>query len=152
MRCEVTWRHSGRAADRSGTAWGFDTEGSLYLVEAKAHRAELTSTCQASPGSRALIDRSLASAKAAFGARPDAQWACGYYQYANRLAHLHFLRSRGVPAKLVFLYFTNDADMAGPATADEWRSGTAGVAKQLGLDSPRLEGMFNVYVDCRQLA
>jgi hypothetical protein len=31
-------------------------------------------------------------------AKPEADWLTGYYQYANRLAHLHFLRRHGIPA------------------------------------------------------
>jgi hypothetical protein len=31
-----------------------------------------------------------------------------YYQYANRLAHLHFLLQHDIPARLVFIYFCGD--------------------------------------------
>jgi hypothetical protein len=49
-----------------------------------------------------------------------AEWADHFYQLANRIAHLHFLRSEGVPAWLALVNFTGDADMGGPQTAEAW--------------------------------
>jgi len=64
----------------------------LILVEAKAHIHELFSTeCQAkSPTSRAKIRKALDRAQTALGAKPGLDWMLRFYQYANRLAHLHF--------------------------------------------------------------
>jgi hypothetical protein len=50
------------------------------------------------------------------------------------------------------VYFTNDKDMRGPATANDWKTGTRGVASHLGLCEAAPEGVFNVYVDCMRLA
>jgi hypothetical protein len=36
------------------------------------------------------------------------EWLRPYYQYANRLAHLHFLIEHRVRARLVFIYFCGD--------------------------------------------
>jgi hypothetical protein len=50
-------------------------------------------------------------------------WTGTYYQYANRLACLWFLRSSGIDARLVFVYFTGDRFPDAtpcPATRDEW--------------------------------
>ena len=48
----------------------------------------------------------LASAKEALGVPKDAPWDAPFYQYANRLAHLYFLRQlNGLDATLLFLYF-----------------------------------------------
>ncbi len=55
------------------------------------------------------------------GAKANADWLTDYYQYANRIAHLAFLRQHGVEAWLVFLYFTGDEDMGGPASKSEWQ-------------------------------
>jgi len=40
---------------------------------------------------------------------PARDWNQPYYQYANRLAFLHFMGTQGVAARLCFLYFTGDA-------------------------------------------
>jgi len=81
------------------------------LVEAKAHIDEAVDF-----GSRAKTDslkqicRALTCAKKAFGVIGDAPWDSPFYQYANRLAHLYFLRQlNGLDAYLLFLYFA-DAD------------------------------------------
>src|ERR1043166_10235182 len=79
----------------------------VFLLEAKAHVSEMDSNCHASAGSRVLIPQSISQAKTAYGANPDADWLTGYYQYANRLAHLHFLRRNRIRAWLGLIYFTN---------------------------------------------
>jgi hypothetical protein len=92
-----------------GPQWdAFGVSGdALLLVEAKAHVAELASTCTAeAPRSLALITRSLDATRRALGARADADCLTGYYQLANRIAHLRFLQNRGADARLVLLQFT----------------------------------------------
>jgi hypothetical protein len=127
------------------------SDGKVLLFEAKAHVNELGSVCKASPGSRAKIDRGLSQAREKYGARADADWATGYYQYANRLAHLYFLRKHEVDAHLVFLYFLNDAEMNGPRSRDEWATALHGVHKHLGLDGGAIDGVHSVYIDVSEL-
>jgi hypothetical protein len=102
----------------NGPQWdalGRTSDGRILLVEAKAHVGELASTCGAvSTSSRALIAHALNSTRAALGADPSSDWMAPYYQYANRLAHLQLLRTHGVDATLVFVYFTDDEDMPTP--------------------------------------
>lgn len=135
---------------RGGPEWdalGIGSKGTVLLVEAKAHLAELASTCQASPRSRSAISVSLEMAKAAFEATPEANWLEGYYQYANRLAHMHFFQQHDVPANLVFVYFTNDADMRGPRSEEEWKAGLAPVYRHLGLPASQLPRVIDVFID-----
>ena len=102
----------------NGPQWdalGRTSDGRVLLVEAKAHVGELASTCGAtSASSRERIARALSATRATFGADVRSDWMTGYYQYANRLAHLQFLRAQGVDATLVFVYFTGDEDMPEP--------------------------------------
>jgi hypothetical protein len=131
-----------------GPQWdGLAADGSkrVYLVEAKAHAAEMASTCQASTESRNTIVKACDGAKGLLGAPPSADWLTGYYQYANRLAHLGFLRSHGVDAWLVFLYFTGDADMGGPANKEEWKPHLDAAHRHLGLPS-RPEAVVDVFL------
>jgi hypothetical protein len=51
-----------------------------------------------------------------------AAWTHQFYQLANRLAHLRFLRGQGVPAWLVLVNFVGDADMGGPIHAETWHA------------------------------
>lgn len=110
-------------------------EGGVLLVEAKAHVAEAVSgPSGAGPESRGRIDAALREAAEALGATPKGDWNGPFYQYANRLAHLHFLRDRcGVDARLAFVDFVGDAEMGGPDTEAEWRAVTTVIETALGL-------------------
>jgi hypothetical protein len=133
-------------------ALGLTSEGRPVLVEAKAHLAELTSNCQASGASLAMIHAALQATKEAIGAQSGSDWLTKYYQYANRLAHLHFLQSRSnTDALLLFLYFTNDDEMRGPKTADEWKVGLQDAYAHLALP-PWIAGLADTFVDVRLLA
>jgi hypothetical protein len=80
------------------------------LVEAKAHVEELQSSCSASKnGGLDMIRKALDATIKANGFAADVEdWLSPYYQYANRLAHLHFLLQHRVSARLVFIYFCGD--------------------------------------------
>lgn len=123
------WPNRGPQWDALAT----EESGRVYLFEAKAHAAELASSCQAGLASRQKIQKACAAAKQVLGADASSDWLAGYYQYANRLAHLGFLREHGVEAWLVFLYFTEDFEMAGPASHAEWRPFIEAAHRHLGL-------------------
>lgn len=136
---------------RGGPQWdalGRSSDNGAVLIEAKSHVDELASSCDAEEHSRSLIERSLNVAKAAFGASKSADWLNGFYQYANRLAHLHFLQQQRVPARLVFVYFIGDAEMRGPRSAAEWRDFLNSVHAALGFgDGHTIPGVCNIFVD-----
>lgn len=105
-------------------ALGVSDRGDVLLVEAKAHVNEMCSPgTGASEASRDKISASLAACADKLGAKPNrAQWTDFFYQLANRLAHLQFLRDNGVPAYLVLVNFLNDADMKGPTSPEAWEA------------------------------
>ncbi len=108
---------------RKGPVWdGLAVAGdTVFLIEAKAHLSEFfTPATSASNKSRALIKKSLAKVSNELGAIPRASWSEVFYQYSNRLAHLWFLRSNGVNAKMVFVSFVGDNEMHGPENELEW--------------------------------
>lgn len=78
-----------------------------FIVEAKAHIQEIISSSQAkSPKSISLIKKSLNVTQKYLNLKPDIDLTKGFYQYANRLAHLYFLRVLyDIPAYLIFVYF-----------------------------------------------
>ena len=101
-------------------ALGLTRNGSV-LVEAKAHLDEMLSpACMAGPQSRARISKAFGETRAAIGAVGGADWTVCFYQLANRLAHLHFLRRNHVNAHLLLVGFVGDEEMNGPRHAAEW--------------------------------
>ncbi len=110
-----------------------DGSGGVFLFEAKAHPAEMSSSCKAGAASKDIITSSMQAAKKSFVVSPEADWLESYYQYANRLAHLYFLQEHGVDVRMVFLYFLGDEEMHGPRSESEWRSHITSAHAHLGL-------------------
>lgn len=123
------WDAVARLRTAGGEEW--------LLVEAKAHLGELASACAADAerGGRRRIAELMARVREALGAAPDRDWLNGYYQMANRLAVLHVLGAAGVPARLLFIYFTGDTNPHGvcPADAAGWADALAAQDRHLGL-------------------
>lgn len=107
------------------------------LVEAKANLQEVRSNCGAEEhGGLPKIRGRLRETQLAVGLKPERDWTKGHYQYANRLALLHFLRSQAVPARLVFIYFCGDYgdDRRNcPRSRDGWKPTLAAMKEHLGL-------------------
>jgi len=117
----------------------------VILVEAKSHIAEIFgSGCQATPRSRLKIESAISQVQSWYAVSTGENWLGPLYQFANRIAHLFFLRERlGTPTWLVNLYFTGDP--IGPADRAEWEIAVAGVKTQLGLTS-LVPGMVEVFL------
>jgi hypothetical protein len=80
--------------------------GSVILVEAKAHIGELFSTCLAqAPESLKKIHAALDETAEYLRVKRLAPWTHFFYQLANRIAHVYFLRNNGVDAYLVLIIF-----------------------------------------------
>lgn len=129
---------------KSGPRWdglAKTNSGKLILVEAKAYIEEgVAFRSKAGPSSRLKIQEALASAKKAFRAADDAPWEAPFYQYANRLAHLYFMRERnGLDAHLLFLYFADAPDVDDPCTVEQWQGAERLAKKCLGLGRHRFE-------------
>ena len=105
------------------------------LVEAKAHILELNSSpTRASGKSLQQIRRSLNEVKAYLGSACPHNWSSLLYQYANRLAHLYFLRElNAIDAYLVFVYFISAPDVPKPVSVCEWRAATHVIKEVLGI-------------------
>jgi len=142
---------------RGGPVWdglGKSSRGDVLLVEAKSHASELVSSCQAKPPALDSIRGSLEETATFHGADSPANWLEGYYQYANRLAHLYLMRHlNGIPAWLVFVYFVNDHEMKGPKSEDEWHSTIEMMHAHLGITAERLRPyVVDVFLDVAKLA
>ena len=115
----------------------------LILVEAKANVPELVSFCGAKDKeSLRTISASLAETQGWLNCRePRVDWKCGFYKYANRLAHLYFLREKAQKegSYLVFLYFVEDSSHI-RTSRDAWNSALKLQKKLMGLSAASLAG------------
>jgi hypothetical protein len=141
------WPNQGPQWDALATT----EDGAAILVEAKAHVGELASSMAATaPASVDRIRSALAECAKALGISAGPAWTERFYQYANRLAHAHFLRAlNGLPVQLVFIYFIGDPDVAGPDTVQEWKQAVEAVQASLGLLGRMPTYVHDVYVHTR---
>lgn len=142
---------------RRGPVWDSIAviDDQFVLIEAKAHIGELISGGTKAQGeSLGLIDRSLERARKSLAPRSKVNWAQSpFFQYANRLAFLQFLREDNkIPAHVVFLYFTHDSVMGGPDSAEEWQGAIRLMEASLGLSSHKLTPFVHkIFLDSRGL-
>ena len=110
-------------------------ESGGLLVEAKANIPEIVSPGTGAEGERrALLEKSLAELKSYLVVDPNISWSGKFYQYANRLAHLYFLREvNHQDAYLAFVYFTGDSDVDGPISVAEWKAALTVAKGALGV-------------------
>jgi hypothetical protein len=123
---------------KSGPRWdglARTSSGKIILAEAKAYVEEAVDYhSDAGAASLERIHRALAEAKAAFRAREAANWQEPFYQYANRLAHLYFLRTLNqLDAYLLFVCFADAPDVPTPSAVQEWHGAVRVIEKALGL-------------------
>ena len=123
---------------KRGPQWdalGRTPEG-LVLVEAKAHLKEFfSSPSAASNTSRNQIQRAFVAVQSDLGVQTSVDWSEVFYQYANRLTFLWWLRRNGINAKLLFVSFLNDTELNGPTVAETWHAAFAAADYALGLPS-----------------
>lgn len=131
--------------------------GDVLLIEAKAHIPEIVSPrTRASEPARGRIVKSMREVQQAVSPKSVdwVDWTSTFYQYTNRIAHLHYLRhDNGVRAHLVNVYFINAADVAGPTSRTEWEGALKVVETYLGLGRTRLDKyMHKLFIDALPLA
>ena len=138
---------------KRGPQWdalGIAASGERVLVEAKANLPEILSSPLQStdPRSTRLIRKSLEETAHALRAKEGTDWSKKFYQYANRLAHAHFLKvHNGIPTQLVFLYFIGDADVDGPQSRREWEAAIAVLHEALGITGKVPKYVTDAFVD-----
>ena len=121
--------------------------GDIILVEAKAHIPELLSSpTGASEASRAMIEAALTETGTYLNAKPRAPWTQLFYQLANRLAHLHFLRRNECKAWLVLVNFIGDDEMEGPSSAAEWEAAYQVAWHALGVGKRHLLSKYIIHL------
>ncbi|MEO6079478.1 MAG: hypothetical protein ABIQ86_06855 [Steroidobacteraceae bacterium] len=119
----------------------------ILLVEGKSYPEEIFgSGCVATEPARSLISKSLEATRGWTGARVDADWLGPLYQFANRLAHVHFLRGAGHPTWLANVCFLNDRTTR-PTTLEEWQTRLQPLKRQLGFESGSVPHSVDVFLE-----
>jgi hypothetical protein len=161
LKCDLGLKHRPLADfwPAGGPMWDAlgKCSSEVLLVEAKAHIPEIVSPrTRATEPARGRIRKSMEEAQKALAPKSlgHVDWTGTFYQYANRVAHLHFLRDQNrIPAHLVNVYFVNATDVGGPSDVAEWKGALTVVKSYLGLGRHRMSKyMHDVFVDVRGLA
>jgi hypothetical protein len=127
------WPRGGPVWDALATVDGAGRDDVL-LVEGKSHVKELRSACKASEPALTMIRRRLEETREWVDASGELNpWLTQYYQLANRIAHLRFLRLHRVDAWLVLLSFSDDVDHVS-ATREELEASIKTAGDALGFD------------------
>lgn len=132
----------------------FSDKGPYILLEAKANISEVQSKCSASSEvSKELIKKSLGRTQDFLNCSSENDWMKDYYQYANRLAHLYFLKEQcGIDARMVFLYFVNDETHI-PTSQAKWNEAIDDQKMVMGLNEHNLQRYIaEVFVDIKDLS
>ncbi len=135
------------------------SSGRSLLIEAKANVPEFDSSPTGASGrSLTKIEEALEETRTFLRVTSATDWTSCFYQYANRLAHLYFLRElNGIDAALVFVYFTGDTTVPGrdPVPREGWEAAIGLATNHLGvrLSSPWIrENVADVFIDIRELS
>ena len=146
---------------RSGPRWDglARTSGRRrLLIEAKANIPEFDSSpTGASEESLRKIEGALEETRQSLGITSKTDWTKCFYQYANRLAHLYFLKEvNKVNATLVFVYFVGDTTVRGrePVSKEGWEAAIALATHHLGIgtNSPSIrDNVADVFIDIHHL-
>jgi hypothetical protein len=118
--------------------WSTDSDSGILLLEAKSYPEEARSSLMArSSVSAQLITDALTRTSEWLGQGdvPSA-WTMDFYQTANRVAHLYFLREMcGIDASLVFMLVVDDPTHRATSRR-QWDRAWRAMWKDMGLVGP----------------
>ena len=133
--------------------------GRRLLIEAKANIPEFDSSpTGASPKSRRKIEDALQKTRDFLRITSKTDWTKCFYQYANRLAHLYFLKEANkIDTALVFVYFVGDKTVCGrePVSKEGWEAAIGLAAHHLGIGPNRQwirDNVADVFIDVDDLS
>ncbi|MBA3016178.1 MAG: hypothetical protein KKD63_08145 [Proteobacteria bacterium] len=124
-----------------------------FIVEAKANIPEILSSCKAkSETSKKQIEKSVENTKHFLNVTPEKNWLTNFYQYANRIYHLYFLREVcGVNAYLIFIYFCNDSTHS-PTSHEQWEGALKLQKNLMSLNRHKLQQyVIDIFIDINEL-
>lgn len=121
----------------------------VLLIEAKNYPAEVRGPgCKASDKNEARqrIEKAFGQAKRDFDIPSTNDWMGSLYQYANRLAHVAFLRSNGVDAYMVNLCFYGELHRSRNTSEQAWRSAAVDIKKEIGFTGAAPTWLVDVFL------
>ena len=127
------------------------------LIEAKANIPEFDSSPTGAGKSLCKIEKAFSETREFLKVRSCTDWTKCFYQYANRLAHLYFLKELNcVDTALVFIYFTGDYTVPGrePVSREGWQAAIDLATHHLGVraDVPWIrDNVADVFIDVADL-
>jgi hypothetical protein len=98
---------------------------------------------------RSRIVNALATAAENIGVQDSAHWTRPLYQYANRLAHVDFLRRNGVDARIVNVCFAGDPNLRRRTSIEQWRKSCADLKKEIGFEAKAPRWLADVVLPAR---
>lgn len=155
------WPQTGNAQNWDGIC----QIGNTYiLIEAKARLGEIESNTSASDKSLNLIQSSFNKTKEYYNIKSNKDWSKKYYQMANRLAFVYFLKSCGIKAKLLDIYFINGyidkskkldnkniIDSNNVDNLNDWKNVIEQEYLYLGLNNLSKSDVKSLFIDCLKL-
>lgn len=126
------------------------------LVEAKANKKEIYSSSTASPNSQKFISERFKEIKKKYSIPDNSDWLKDYYQKANRILFLEYLKNNGIEAKLLFIYFVNgfmkNGKQFGVKSEPDWKLIINKQDKYLGIDkcTELKHDIINLIIDANQ--
>jgi hypothetical protein len=122
------------------------------IVEAKAQISEFDSCCQAGEEGKAKIEKAFCETQKAFGIAAPNSWLDKYYQFANRLAFVYFMRKNGLDGSLLNICFINGWAGKDPKLnvpdKETWEQKTEEVYAYLGINGEAKKYIHSVFVTC----
>lgn len=153
----IFWPQSGNTHNWDGI---FTINNKYYLVEAKAHISEVSNNGHEH---NEQIASRLAETKNYYGITYETNdWEGPYYQQANRLAFIYFLKSKcNIDAELINIFFINGYDKRkldkneiyrienkNVHTKDEWLNEIQKEYCYLGLNTKAKNIIHEVFINC----
>jgi len=117
----------------------------VLLIEAKSHRSEMASCYGGGLDSLKIIKAAFHKTQQWLQPQKRRDWKSPFYQFANRLAHLYFLRKEcGLEAWLAHVYFTGDPYY--PTSREQWDDWLCEVRFELGIGDGKIEGLVDIFL------
>lgn len=132
----------------------FQLNGFFYLVEAKAHIAEMSNDGNNGGSSKREIKKFISENLAKQNISINKDHCLGkYYQLANRLATAAFLKNNGINARCLYIYFINGYEKPNDiknATVEMFVDEINKEKAVLGLEGENLQDLlFHVFIDAK---
>ena len=141
------WPQTGNAQNWDGI---FIKDGIWYFVEAKANLQEANQQCNAGNKSRGKITEAFE--KTCGNRKMAEKWLkSNCYQLANRLAFIHFCKTAGIEARLLYISFINGYDINVEKNVSKkgtWEKHWLDEYNTLELTNKLKSYIYHVYIDC----